>query len=73
MLVNVFHDLRTINMIKEETGPKTPEEDELAKKWESSMFEFDQPIKNYVVKDVCIYIYIYIDLSDDDTPSIIIK
>ena len=58
MLVNVFHDLRTINMIKEETGPKTPEEDELAKKWESSMFEFDQPIKNYVVKDVCIYIYI---------------
>ena len=53
--------------MQEEPTPEVPPIEELAKKWESSMFESDQPAKHYVVKDVCRNM----DLSDDEKSRII--
>ena len=53
--------------VQEETTSEVSTINELAKKWESSMFKSDQPAKYYVVKNVCRDM----DLSDDETPRII--
>jgi hypothetical protein len=62
-----FDQLKLVHIVQEETQPQILVKDELAKKWESTMFESDQPVKNYVVKNVCKDM----DLSDNDTPRII--
>lgn len=64
MLINVifthiplryeFHDLRTTNTVQEKTNPKALEEDELARKRESFMFEYDRHVRKYVIKVICI-------------------
>ena len=59
--------LKLVHILHEETQPKILVKDELAKKWESTMFESDQPAKNYVVKNVCRDM----NLGDDNTPRII--
>jgi hypothetical protein len=59
--------LKLVYNVQEEITPKILVKDKLAKKQESTMFESDQPVKNYVVKNVCKDM----NLSDDDTPRVI--